>query len=32
MPMPFRCIECNKPIQQALRGVCDECRVEEEEE
>jgi len=32
MPMPFRCIECNKPIQQALRGVCDECKIKEEEE
>ncbi len=32
MPMPFRCIECNKPIQQALRGVCDECKAKEEEE
>ena len=32
MPMPFHCIECDKPIHQALRGVCDECRVEEEEE
>ena len=30
--MPFRCIECNKPIQQALRGVCDECKAKEEEE
>ena len=32
MPMPFHCIECDKPIQQALRGICDECKDKEEEE
>jgi len=32
MPMPFHCIECDKPIQQALRGVCDDCKQSEEEE
>ena len=32
MPMPFHCIECDKPIQQALRGGCDECKATEEEE
>ena len=32
MPMPFHCIECNKPIQQALRGICDECKTKKEEE
>jgi predicted nucleic acid-binding Zn ribbon protein len=32
MPMPFHCIECNKPIQQALRGICDECKDKDEEE
>jgi len=30
MPMPFHCIECDKPIQQALNGVCDECKQKEE--
>jgi NMD protein affecting ribosome stability and mRNA decay len=30
MPMPFHCIECDKPIQQALNGVCDDCKQEEE--
>ena len=29
MPMPFRCIKCDKPIQQALNGVCDKCKEEE---
>ncbi len=31
MPMPFHCIECDKPISQALHGVCDECEYQEEE-
>ena len=26
MPMPFHCIECDKPIQQALNGICDDCK------
>jgi len=30
MPMPFHCIECDKPINQPLNGICDECREEEE--
>jgi hypothetical protein len=30
MPLPFHCIECDKPIQQALNGVCNECKDEEE--
>jgi hypothetical protein len=30
MPMPFHCIECDKPIQQALNGICDDCKQEEE--
>ena len=29
MPMPFRCIKCNKQIQQALNGICDECKEKE---
>ena len=32
MPMPFHCVECDKPIQQALRGLCDNCQEKEEEE
>jgi len=32
MPMPFHCIECDKPIEQALRGICDECKTKKEEE
>ena len=28
--MPFHCIECDKPIQQALRGLCDECKSKDE--
>ena len=32
MPMPFHCIECDKPIQQALRGLCDNCKKTMEEE
>ena len=31
MPMPFHCIECDKPINIAMHGVCDDCREEEEE-
>jgi len=30
--MPFHCIECDKPIEQALRGICDECKTKKEEE
>jgi len=25
MPMPFHCIECDKPVPQALRGLCEDC-------
>ena len=31
MPMPFHCIECDKPIRQALNGVCEDCEIKEEE-
>jgi len=31
MPMPFHCIECDKPIQQALNGICDDCKDEQDE-
>ena len=30
MPMPFHCIDCDKPVQQALNAICDDCRQEEE--
>ena len=26
MPIPNHCIECDKPISQALNGVCDGCK------
>jgi len=25
MPFPFHCIECDKIIEQAFNGVCDDC-------
>ena len=30
MPMPFHCIECNKPISVAMHGLCEDCKNEEE--
>ncbi len=30
MPLPFHCIECDKPINIAMHGVCDNCKEEEE--
>ena len=30
MPMPFHCIECDKPINIAMHGDCDDCREDEE--
>jgi len=24
--MPFHCIECDKPINQPLHGLCDDCK------
>ena len=26
MPMPFHCIECDKPIGTAMHGICDDCQ------
>tara|TARA_R110002124_G_scaffold245627_1_gene410795 strand:- start:279 stop:401 length:123 start_codon:yes stop_codon:yes gene_type:complete len=26
MPMPFHCIECDKPISIAMHGLCDKCK------
>ena len=31
MPIPFRCVECDKPISQALNGVCEDCETKEDE-
>jgi hypothetical protein len=31
MPMPFQCMYCAKPVQQALNAICDDCKQEEEE-
>jgi len=31
MPMPFHCQLCDKPVQQALSAICDDCRADEEE-
>ncbi len=30
MPMPFHCIECDKPISIAMHGLCEDCKNEEE--
>jgi len=30
MPMPFHCIECDKPISVAMHGLCEDCKNEEE--
>ena len=32
MPLPFHCVECDKPILVMQGGLCDECKMEEEEE
>ncbi len=32
MPLPFHCIECDKPVSQPLNGVCEECSNTQEEE
>jgi len=31
MPMPFHCMECDKPVQQPLRGLCPKCKNEHEQ-
>ena len=31
MPLPFHCVECDKPILIMQGGLCDECTSEEEE-
>ena len=30
MPMPFHCIECDKPISIAMHGLCEDCKNEED--
>ena len=30
MPMPFHCMVCDKPVQQALNAICEDCKNEEE--
>jgi len=32
MPMPFHCIECDKPINVPMHGLCDDCKSKKEEE
>jgi NMD protein affecting ribosome stability and mRNA decay len=27
MPMPFHCVECDKPIGTSMHGLCDSCKV-----
>jgi predicted ATP-dependent serine protease len=27
MPMPFHCVECDKPIQESFSGVCKNCKA-----
>ena len=31
MPLPFHCVECDKPILVMQGGLCDECESDEEE-
>ena len=31
MPMPFHCIECDKPINVPMHGLCDECKAKKME-
>jgi len=31
MPLPFHCVECDKPILIMQGGLCDECSDDEEE-
>ena len=30
MPMPFHFMVCDKPVQQALNAICEDCKNEEE--
>jgi len=30
MPLPFHCIECDKPINTMFNGLCEDCKEEEE--
>ena len=31
MPLPFHCIECDKPIRQPMNGICDKCKKKEKD-
>ena len=31
MPMPFHCIECDKPVGVAVHGICDYCQTKRDE-
>jgi NMD protein affecting ribosome stability and mRNA decay len=30
--MPFHCIECDKPVNIPMNGLCDDCKAKDEEE
>jgi hypothetical protein len=30
MPLPFHCVECDKPINVMFNGLCENCKEEEE--
>ncbi len=32
MPMPFHCIECDKPVNVPMNGLCDNCNLNKDEE
>ena len=32
MPLPFHCIECDKPINVPMHGLCEDCKAKKEEE
>jgi predicted amidophosphoribosyltransferase len=31
MPMPFHCIECDKPINTIVHGICNNCQTKIDE-
>ena len=31
MPLPFHCIECDKPINIPMHGLCDNCQTKRDE-
>ena len=32
MPMPFHCIDCDKPVSVPMHGLCEDCKTKKEEE